>query len=181
MLDMTHQRSDEVATFWFPQIRQVWNTWAALFRPKEEVFEAKFATLLPLPKVWFHPRTDPFLQRSCNKIFKAITTGAATPNGSYKEHITDITLLRVRLDGNVAQTLNQKRSLLTFQSTPSTRSVKSGFKSKAADIDRSATGILARTLRLLLSHFVNWNPPCLSKEQSSDTKPYCCVFCSNGT
>ena len=81
---MTHQRSDEVATFWFPQIRQVWNTWAALFRPKDEVFEAKFATLLPLPKVWFHPRTDPFC-----KVLATITTGAATSNGSYKEHITD--------------------------------------------------------------------------------------------
>jgi len=118
----------------------------------------------------FSSQDRPFLQRSCNKIFATITTGAATPNGSYKEHVTYRNLLRVRLVGNVAQTLNPKRSLSTSQRTPSTRSVKSGLKSKAADIDRSATGMLARTLRLLLSHFVKWNPPCLSKEQSCDTK-----------
>jgi len=90
----------------------------------------------------------PFLQRHCNRRLATITTGAANPNGSFKEHITDRTLLRVILDANVAKTFSPKRSLLPFQTTPGTRSVKSGFRSKQALWDRSTAGVLARTLRL---------------------------------
>jgi len=93
---------------------------------------------LPLPKE-FHLRTNPF-HKVLAKNFSTFKTEAATPNRSYNENIADRTLLRVRMVGNVAHTLNQKKSRFAFQSrpTPSTRLVKQGFKSKVAHLYCSA-------------------------------------------
>ena len=108
------------------------------------------------------------LQRSC-RIFLAVrTNGAAKPKGSNTDPIMDKIPLRI---GGLSLTLTSKPNVLVFtlHCTQSARSTACWRLISLIVCARSGSGIVSRTSRSLLIHFISRKPPHCSKLRKSPT------------